>query len=71
VNAELKVASLQESVTVTGQSPVVDTSATQIGNTFSARKQRLGAADLARLDFSLLARQSPGRFRCRALTVGG
>src|SRR5687768_17280087 len=30
VNAELTVASLQESVTVTGQSPVVDTSATQI-----------------------------------------
>ena len=48
VNAALKVASLQESVTVTGQSPVVDTSATQIGNTFDAQAA-LGPADLARL----------------------
>ena len=39
VNTALKVASLQESVTVTGQSPVVDTYATQIGKTFRATQQ--------------------------------
>ncbi len=48
VNASLNVASLQESVTVTGQSPVVDTSATSIGNTFDA-KQLAAAPDLPRL----------------------
>jgi hypothetical protein len=53
VNAELKVASLQESVTVTGQSPVVDTSATAIGTTFSA--QQLSALPTSRDYFSLLA----------------
>ena len=41
VNAALTVASLQESVTVTGQSPVVDTSATQIGN--SSMQAAVGA----------------------------
>jgi hypothetical protein len=53
VNCELKVASLQESVTVTGQSPVVDTSATQIGTTFDARQ--LSALPTSRDYFSLLA----------------
>ena len=53
VNAELKVASLQESVTVTGQSPVVDTSATQIGNSFDAKA--LAALPTSRDYFSLLA----------------
>lgn len=53
VNAELKVASLQESVTVTGQSPVVDTSATQIGNSFDAKQ--LSALPTSRDYFSLLA----------------
>jgi hypothetical protein len=53
VNTALKVASLQESVTVTGQSPVVDTSATQIGNTFSATQ--LSALPTSRDYFSLLA----------------
>jgi hypothetical protein len=53
VNAELQVASLQESVTVTGQSPVVDTSATAIGNTFSSAQ--LSALPTSRDYFSLLA----------------
>ena len=53
VNAALTVASLQESVTVTGQSPVVDTSATAIGTTFSA--QQLSALPTSRDYFSLLA----------------
>ena len=67
VNAELKVASLQESVTVTGQSPVVDTSATQIGNTFSAAQ--LSALPTSRDYFSLLA-QSPAVQMSR-IDVGG
>jgi len=53
VNAALTVASLQESVTVTGQSPVVDTSTTQIGNTFDAKQ--LQALPTSRDYFSLLA----------------
>jgi Carboxypeptidase regulatory-like domain/TonB dependent receptor-like, beta-barrel len=53
VNAEMKVATLEESVTVTGQSPVVDTSATQIGNTFDAKQ--LSALPTSRDYFSLLA----------------
>ncbi len=66
VNAQLKVASLQESVTVTGQSPVVDTSATSIGNTFNA-KQLVGAADLARLLLAAgaVARGADGAHRRR------
>lgn len=53
VNAEMAVATLEESITVTGQSPVVDTSATQIGNTFSA--EQLSALPTSRDYFSLLA----------------
>ena len=67
VNVALKVASLQESVTVTGQSPVVDTSSTQIGNTFSA--QQLSALPTSRDYFSLLA-QSPAVQMAR-IDVGG
>ncbi|HYB97207.1 MAG TPA: carboxypeptidase-like regulatory domain-containing protein, partial [Vicinamibacterales bacterium] len=53
VNADLTVASLQESVTVTGQSPVVDTSATSIGTTLDAKQ--LSALPTSRDYFSLLA----------------
>jgi hypothetical protein len=67
VNAQLKVASLQESVTVTGQSPVVDTSATSVGNTFSA--QQLSALPTSRDYFSLLA-QSPAVQMAR-IDIGG
>jgi hypothetical protein len=67
VNAELKVASLQESVTVTGQSPVVDTSATAIGNVFDAKQ--LSALPTSRDYFSLLA-QSPAIQMAR-IDVGG
>jgi len=38
VNIELGVATLQESVTVTGESPVVDTQATNITTNFDAEK---------------------------------
>src|SRR5688572_18655135 len=67
VNAALKVASLQESVTVTGQSPVVDTSATSIGNTFDARQ--LSALPTSRDYFSLLA-QSPA-VQMNRIDIGG
>jgi hypothetical protein len=67
VNASLKVASLQESVTVTGQSPVVDTSATSIGNTFDSKQ--LSALPTSRDYFSLLA-QSPAVQMAR-IDVGG
>ena len=67
VNAQLKVASLQESVTVTGQSPVVDTSATSIGNTFDAKQ--LSALPTSRDYFSLLA-QSPAVQMAR-IDIGG
>lgn len=53
VNAEMKVATLEESVTVTGQSPVVDTSATQVGTTLNA--EQLAALPTSRDYFSLLA----------------
>ena len=67
VNAKLQVASLQESVTVTGQSPVVDTSATSIGNTFDAKQ--LSALPTSRDYFSLLA-QSPA-VQMNRIDVGG
>jgi len=67
VNGALKVASLQESVTVTGQSPVVDTASTQIGTTFSAAQ--LSALPTSRDYFSLLA-GSPGVGMTR-IDVGG
>jgi hypothetical protein len=67
VNAQLKLASLQESVTVTGQSPVVDTSATTIGNIFDAKQ--LSALPTSRDYFSLLA-QSPAIQMAR-IDVGG
>jgi hypothetical protein len=67
VNAELKVATLEETVTVTGQSPVVDTSATQIGNTFDARQ--LSALPTSRDYFSLLA-QSPA-VQMNRIDIGG
>ncbi len=54
VNAELKVASLQESVTVTGQSPVVDTVGHRRSATPSDAKQ-LSALPTSRDYFSLLA----------------
>jgi hypothetical protein len=67
VNAELKVASLSESIVVTGQSPVVDTSATSIGNTFDAKQ--LSALPTSRDYFSLLA-GSPAVQMAR-IDVGG
>src|SRR6266511_2606323 len=67
VNAEMKLASLEESVTVTGQSPVVDTSATRIGNTFDAKQ--LSALPTSRDYFSLLA-GSPA-IQMKRIDIGG
>ena len=67
VNAEMAVASLEESITVSGQSPVVDTSATQIGNTFDAKQ--LSALPTSRDYFSLLA-GSPA-VQMNRIDVGG
>jgi outer membrane receptor protein involved in Fe transport len=67
VNVEMKVATLEESVTVTGQSPVVDTSATQVGNTFNA--EQLAALPTSRDYFSLLA-GSPA-VQMNRIDVGG
>ncbi len=67
VNAEMKLASLEESVTVTGQSPVVDTSATRIGNTFDAKQ--LSALPTSRDYFSLLA-GSPA-IQMNRIDIGG
>lgn len=67
INAEMKVATLEESVTVTGQSPVVDTSATQVGNTFNA--EQLAALPTSRDYFSLLA-GSPA-VQMNRIDVGG
>jgi hypothetical protein len=67
VNATMKVAALEESIIVSGQSPVVDTSATQIGNTFDAKQ--LSALPTSRDYFSLLA-GSPA-VQMNRIDVGG
>src|SRR5262249_44124156 len=67
VNVELKVASLQETVTVTGDSPVIDTSATRVQQNFKleALQEIPNARDL----WSLLA-VTPGGGMSR-IDVGG
>lgn len=67
VNVELGVASLQESVTVTGESPVVDTSATSISTNFDA--QQLANMPSARDLWAILA-ESPG-VQMNRIDVGG
>lgn len=63
----MSVASLQESVTVTGQSPVVDTSATQITTNFQA--EQLANLPNAR-DFWAILAQAPAISLSR-IDVGG
>ena len=53
LNADMKVASLQETVTVTGQSPVVDVTSTTSATSFS--EARLGALPNARDFWTVLA----------------
>jgi hypothetical protein len=67
VNVEMGVASLQESVTVTGQSPVVDTTSTTITTNFDAGQ--LANLPSARDLWSILA-ESPG-VQMNRIDVGG
>jgi hypothetical protein len=67
VNAELKVATLQETVTVTGDSPVIDTSATRVQQNF--KLTQLESIPNGRDMWSLLA-ATPGVVMSR-IDVGG
>jgi hypothetical protein len=67
VNAELKVAALEETVTVTGESPVVDTSTTTVATNFT--KELLTEIPNARDIWAAMA-QAPG-FHMTGYDVGG
>lgn len=67
VNVELGVASLQESVTVTGESPVVDTQSTNVTTNFDAKQ--LANLPSARDLWAILA-ESPG-VQLSRIDVGG
>ena len=67
VNAEMQVATQQETITVTGQSPVVDTQATRITNNFDA--ETMANLPSAR-DFPALMAETPGVSMTR-IDVGG
>ena len=67
VNAELEVASLQETVTVTAQSPIVDTSTTSVGTNFT--KELLTEIPNAR-DIWAAMSQAPG-IQVTGFDVGG
>ena len=67
VNVEMKVGSLEESVTVSGESPVVDAQSTRTVNTFDAKT--LAALPSARDMWSVLA-ESPAVSMTR-IDVGG
>jgi hypothetical protein len=67
INVELQMSSLQESVTVSGESPVIDTSATRVQQNF--KKEQLESIPNARDMWSLLA-VAPGVVMGR-VDVGG
>ena len=67
VNVELALATLQETVTVTGQSPVIDTSATRVVQNF--KLEQLQSIPNARDMWSLLA-VTPG-VQMQPIDVGG
>jgi outer membrane receptor protein involved in Fe transport len=67
VDAQLQVARLQETVTVTGESPVVDTSTTTVGTNFT--KELLTEIPNARDIWAAMA-QAPG-FQMTGYDVGG
>jgi len=67
VDAQLQVATLQETVTVTGESPVVDTSSTTLGTNFT--KELLTEIPNAR-DIWAAMSQAPG-IQVQAYDVGG
>ena len=67
VDGQLQVAALQESVTVTGESPVVDVTTTAVGTTFD--KEKLAGIPTATDMWSVLS-QAPG-VRMQGYDVGG
>ncbi|MGE3276275.1 MAG: TonB-dependent receptor [Vicinamibacterales bacterium] len=67
VDQQLQVATLQETVTVTGESPIVDTSTTQVGTNFT--KELLTEIPNARDIWAAMA-QAPG-IQMNAYDVGG
>ena len=67
VDSQLQVATLQESVTVTGESPVVDVTTTAVGATFDAEKL-IGIPSAT--DMWAVLSQSPG-VRMQGYDVGG
>lgn len=67
INVEMAVASLQESVTVTGESPVVDTAATNVTTNFQA--EQLANLPSAR-DFWAILAQAPA-ISLNRIDVGG
>ena len=67
VNAELAIASLQETLTVTGESPVIDTSATRVQQNF--KLEQLNSIPNGRDMWALLA-ATPGVVMSR-IDVGG
>jgi hypothetical protein len=67
VNVELQLATQQETITVTGESPVVDTQSTNITNNFDA--QAIADLPTAR-DFPSLMAETPGVSMTR-IDVGG
>jgi hypothetical protein len=67
VNQQLNVATLQETVTVTGQSPIVDTSTTRVGTNFT--KELLTEIPNARDIWAAMA-QAPG-LQMSSYDVGG
>jgi hypothetical protein len=67
VDSNLQVATLQETVTVTGESPVVDLTTTAVGTTFD--KEKLTGIPTATDMWAVLA-QSPG-VRMQGYDVGG
>jgi len=67
IDANLQVATLQETVTVTGESPVVDVTTTAVGTTFD--KEKLTGIPTATDMWAVLS-QSPG-VRMQGYDVGG
>jgi hypothetical protein len=67
VDSQLQVATLQESVTVTGESPVVDVTTTAVGTTFDAEKL-IGIPSAT--DMWAVLSQAPG-VRMQGYDVGG
>lgn len=67
VDAALQVAALEETITVTGQSPIVDTSSTAVGSVFNA--EALAAVPSA-TDLWATLSQAPG-VRMLGFDVGG